>query len=144
MGTKREPSSLVQDDDLQRRARAHPGVVQRAHDFQPGHDAVGAVELAARGLRIEVAADRDGQRTGIGAGAPREDVADAVHLDRHAGLLAPAHELVAPAPVDVGEREAAHAALVGGADFRQVHQGLPEAVGVDLQHGQRKLYTERH
>src|SRR5437016_5346729 len=42
--------------ELERRTRAHTALVQRAHHLEPRHDAVGAVELAARGLRVEMAA----------------------------------------------------------------------------------------
>ena len=47
----------------------------------------------------------------VAAGTAREDVAHAVDGNRAAGLLRPGHEQVAPLAVEVGQRQAAHAAL---------------------------------
>ena len=76
--------------------------------------------------------------------AAREDVADRVDADRAAGLLRPRDEQVACLPVEIGERETAHAALVGRADLREVHQAVPETRTVDAQTGVRRQIVSLH
>ena len=95
VGTKREPSSLVQHATSSGARGARAGVVQRAHDLQPGHDAVGAVELAAVRLRVEVAAHHDRRRGCLAPGAAREHVADRVDPHFEPGFAAPAREALA-------------------------------------------------
>ena len=65
------------------------------------------------------------------ARAPHEDVADLVDGDGHAGLLGPADDEVAALPIEIGQREAANAALRGRADARELHERAPETVTVD-------------
>jgi len=112
--------------DFERRSRAHACVFERAHHFQAGHDAVGAVELAARRLRVEVAADRHRQEIGVGPRSTREDVADGVDFDRHRCLAAPADEAVAPTAILVAQRQPTDAALRCRADARELHEGVPQ------------------
>ncbi|MNT30515.1 hypothetical protein D3C72_1663130 [compost metagenome] len=109
------------------------GVVQAADHFEPREHAVVAVELAARGLRVDVTAGGDGWQRVVAARAAREDVADGVHAHLAAGLARPAREEVAALAVQVGERDAAHAALLGGAELRELHQRVPEALAVHAQ-----------
>ncbi|MNP37646.1 hypothetical protein D3C76_1311050 [compost metagenome] len=97
-------------------------VVERAHHFEAGHDAVAAIELAAGGLGVDVAAGHDGRQGRVAPGAAGEDVADGVDADRAAGLFAPVYEQVASLAVEVGQGQAAYAALGGGAELGQVHQ----------------------
>ena len=117
--------------DLERRVRMHAGVVQRADHFQAGHDAVGAIELAAVRLAVEVAAHDDGRRAAVGAFAAGEYVADAVHAHLQPGLAAPAHEELAAFAVLGRERHATHAALGRGADPGELHERRPEALAFD-------------
>ena len=112
--------------DLDRRFGLDAVIVQAAHHLQPGEDTVVAVELAARGLRVDVAAGDDRRQGVVPAGPAREDVAHGIDLDAAARLLAPADEEVAGLAVQLGEREPAHPALVGGADPGQLHQGIPQ------------------
>ncbi len=131
-GVKRAPSSLVHETISIGFSVAMPRIVQCAHQFQPGQHAVDAVEAAAFGLRVEVAADQHRRGFGIGAGAPREQVAHRIDADRHAGLAAPLRETLAPTPILVGERQAPYAAARGRADFRHLRQAAPEARAVHL------------
>ncbi|MNI32262.1 hypothetical protein D3C73_861690 [compost metagenome] len=107
---------------FQRRLGLHAMVIQRAQHFQPGQHAVVAVELAARGLSVDVAAGHDGGQVVVAARAAREDIADGVHAHVTAGLLYPAHEQVAPLAIQVGQGQAAHAAFFRTAYLRQIHQ----------------------
>jgi hypothetical protein len=58
-----------------------------------------------------------------------------VHAHLAAGLARPAREKVAALAVEVGQRDAADAALLGGAERRQFHQRVPEALAVDAELG---------
>ncbi len=71
-------------------------------------------------------------QVGIASRAAREDVADAV--DGHAATrrLTPLHKKIASLAVKVSEGQAAYAALGRCAELGQVHQGLPQAVAVDV------------
>src|SRR3546814_10605825 len=73
------------------------------------------------------------RQRGIAAGTPGEDVAHPVDGDGAAGLLAPAHEEVAPLAVVVAERQAAVAAGHARTDIRHLHEAVPQAVAVHLQ-----------
>ena len=109
------------------------GVVEGADDLQAGEHAVSAVELAAGGLGIEMAAGHDGRQGWVGTGAAREDVAHLIDLDRAAGLACPAHEQVAALAVHVAQGHAADAAARRGADARQGHQRFPQTRAVNPQ-----------
>jgi hypothetical protein len=63
----------------------------------------------------------------VAAGAAHEDVADLVDGDAQAGFARPAHDQVTALAVELGEGQAAHAALVGAADARQ-RQAVPQAL----------------
>ena len=77
-GTKREPSSLVQTATSIGASVCDAAVVQRAHHLEAGEHAVVAVELAAGGLGVDVAAGDDRRQRGVAPGAAHEDVADRV------------------------------------------------------------------
>jgi hypothetical protein len=100
-------------DDLDRALRLDLEVVERAQDLEPGKQAEHAVELAARPLRVEMAADEHRRQAGIGPLAAQEHVAEPVDGERIPAFLGPALELVANLPVLVGERQAAQAAARG-------------------------------
>ena len=120
-------------DDLDRRFRLDPGVVESAHGLQRGQHPEDPVELAAVGLGVEMAAGGHRGETGIPSRAPREHVAHLVHGDRAAGLLTPGSEEIAPAPVVVGQREPAAASAGQGADLRHLHDARPQARTVNAQ-----------
>ncbi|MCY1225621.1 hypothetical protein D9M72_378210 [compost metagenome] len=130
---RREARALLvgPERNLQRRARDDAQVVERAHDLQAGQHAEVAVELAARGLGVDMAAGGHGARVGVAAGAACEDVADLVDAHVEPGLAAPLHHQVAPFAVGFGQRDAAHAAPGRGADRGEVHQRLPQAGAID-------------
>src|SRR5262249_42023648 len=91
-GEKREPSSLVQATILDRRLGLVADIVERAHDLERRHDAIGAVELATGRLGVEMAAGHDQGQARVAAGPAREDVADPVDPHATPGLLTPADE----------------------------------------------------
>ena len=86
-----------------------------------------AVELAAGGLGVDMAAGHHRRQGGVAPWAAGEDIADAI--DRHgaAGLLAPAHEQVAGLAVEVGQGQAADPAFDGGPELRQLRARLETA-----------------
>ncbi len=114
-----------------RRLRLQLQVIECADHFQPGHHPVAAVELAAGRLGVDMAAGHDRGQGGVTPGAACKDIPDGVDTDAAPGRLAPVHEQVAGLAVEVGERQAAHAAFDGGAELGEVHQRLPQAVAVD-------------
>ncbi len=116
---------------LERALGAHAPVVQRAQHLEAGQHADDAVVLAARELGVEVAAHQHRRQVIVRPGAPREDVADAVHRHRAARLGAPGDEEIAHLLVRVGEGQAAEAARLAGADLAGAHDGGPEARRVD-------------
>ena len=123
------------DGDFQRRFGLHAGVVERAYHFQARQHAVAAVELAASGLGVDVAARHDG-----GSVSSRPARRAKMLPSWSTRTRMPASRIqpvtVAALAVQRGQGQAAVAALGGGADPGQVHQGLPQPVAVD---GQREL-----
>jgi hypothetical protein len=118
---------------LQRRARAQARIVERVQHLQARQHAVVAVETPARGLGVDVAAGGHRRQRVVGARAARKEVADRVHPQRAAELARPGHELLAALAVELGQRQAAHAAARRGTDARQRHEALPQALGVHVQ-----------
>jgi hypothetical protein len=96
---------------LDRRFGLDAVVVQRAHHLQAGQHAVVAVELAAGGLGVDVAAGHDGWQAVVAPGAAHEAVADFVDGDGHAGILSPLQDEVAALFVQVGQGQSAHTTL---------------------------------
>src|SRR5260370_13682490 len=120
-------------DDLDWRLGLVSEIIEGAHQFEPGHDAVGAVDLAAGRLRVGMAAGHHRRQARVPAGPAREDIADLVDADGAAGLLAPADEKPARLAVEIARRKPAHPALRGRPDLRQFHQARPQPLAVDLQ-----------
>ena len=124
-------------DDLDGCVGLVAGAMQGAQRFERGKDAERAVELAAGRLGVEVRAHGDRGQGGVFgavlARPAREHVADLVDRDRAAERLALRLEPVAHLAVEIGQREAADAALWGGADLRGLHQVVPQTLGIDLQ-----------
>src|SRR5205823_12873272 len=94
------------------------------------HDAIGAVELAAGRLGVEVAAGDDRRQVWVAPRAAGKDVADLVNGDAAAGFLAPADKEAARRGVEIAGGEAADATLLGRADLGQLHQARPQALAV--------------
>ncbi|MNM79209.1 hypothetical protein D3C81_911360 [compost metagenome] len=120
---------------LQWRFGFHAQVIERADHLQPGHHSEAAVELAARGLGVDMAAGHHRWQRGVAPGPAGEDVADRIDTNAAPGRFAPGHEQVASLAVEVGQRQAADAALGGGAEAREVHQRLPQTRAVDVPFG---------
>ncbi|MOA04189.1 hypothetical protein D3C78_1237320 [compost metagenome] len=114
-------------------------IVQAAHHFQPGQHAEHAIELAAGRLGVEMAADIDRQSLRVLTGARGEHGSHAVDAHRQARRLAPALEQAAAFRILIRQRAAIIAAGDAGADFRHVHQTVPQTVAID-----RQVFTRRH
>ena len=121
------------EDDLDGRFGLDFLVVQRANHLDAGEDAVIAIELAARGLRVDVAAARDGRKVRVLSRTAHEHVADLVDRDGEASLLRPRHDEIAPLAIEVGQREAAHATLLRSTDASELHERSPETVTIDAE-----------
>ena len=76
-------------DELDRRLGDDVEVVEAAHDLEAGEDPERAVELAARGLAVEVAAAQPRQAARVAALPAPEHVADLVDAHAQASRLAP-------------------------------------------------------
>ena len=137
-GAKRLPSSSVKKATASGRRVRTPGVVEGAHDLEPGEHAEGAVVAAAGADGVDVAAGHDRVERGVGAGPGGDDVADAVDPDGEPEVPHPPDDQLAPAGVLVGEGEAAVAPVPGVA-----HRGEGVEVGqqplpVDRRHASRR------
>ena len=53
-------------------------------------------------------------------------------MNARSGRLAPGDEQIAPSAVEFGQRQALHPALGRGADFRHLHERIPQPLAVDL------------
>ena len=124
--------------DFQRRERLHVGIGERAQYFETRQHAVVAVELAARRLRVDVAAGHHRRQVVAQTRAAREDIADRVDPHAAADLLRPRDKQVACLAVQFRQCEPAHTALVGGADLREFHETVPEPGAIDSQIGGRR------
>ena len=143
---RREARALLvgPDRDLDRRLGLDAVVVERAHDLEAGEHAVVAVELAARGLGVDVAAGDHRRTVGVAAGAPPEDVAD--RIDRSPRARPRAHQATTRSRPwrsrSVSARR--HTPPLGVAPIcREVHQRAPEAVAVDAHAGDRARFARR-
>ncbi|MNJ39689.1 hypothetical protein D3C77_345670 [compost metagenome] len=123
------------DHHLQRRLGFDLQVIEGAHDFQPGQHPKAAIELAAGGLGVDMAAGHHRRQLRVAARTAGENVTDAVDGHRTTGLLGPFDEQVAGLAIKVGQRQAAHPAFDRGAEPGQVHQRLPQAFAVDMPMG---------
>ena len=106
-------------------------IVEGAHHLERRDYAVCAVELAAGGLRVEMAAGKDRPASGVPAGPAGVDVAGRVDADGAAGFPAPGDEQVARLAVQVGERLPVDPSPCRGADARHAHDTFPQPVGID-------------
>ena len=112
-------------DQFDRRFGDDAEIVQAAHYLQPGEDAECAVEFAAAGLAVQMAAEQHRQAGGIAAWASGEHVADLIDPHGQAGGFALGAEFPPAAAVRVGKRQAPDAALRGRANFGEPHQAVP-------------------
>jgi hypothetical protein len=78
-----------------------------------------------------MAAERNSRGGGVAAGAAQVHVADGILLMPQAKSLAPFQEQGARGDVRRRQRQAAVAARRGHADGRDLHQRLPQALGID-------------
>jgi hypothetical protein len=84
---------------------------KRGGDLDRGDHAVGAVEAAAIGLAVDVAAGKNPRRGRPGEFEQAENVADAVDADRKAIVLEPRDKLAARFAVCLSGFHAMHAAV---------------------------------
>eukprot|EP01132_Coremiostelium_polycephalum_P017658 gene17657-biopygen9358 len=92
-----------------------------------------------------MAAGHHRRQLGIAPGPAGEDIADAIDGHGTARFLAPLHKQVAGLAVEVGQGQAADAALGGGAELGEFHQGQPQTIAVDvLMGGLQNVYGSVH
>ena len=107
--------------------------IEGAHHFQACHHAVVAIELATRGLGVNMAARGHGAGLWVGACATAKYIANGIDAHFQTCILEPLHDQIAAAPVFIGQGDAADAAFGGGANLAQVHQRLPQAFAINAQ-----------
>ena len=122
-------------DQHQRRLGLEARLVKRPQHLEPREDAQHTVELAARGLGVQVAAHGDGRQVRAPPRAGGEHVARLVHDHRHSQRIALRPEPVPHAAVVLGQRQAGDAAVRGAADLRRFHETAPQPGCVDLEVG---------
>lgn len=132
------------DGNFERRNRTHVIVIQRAQHFEARQHAIVAIELAARRLRIDMAARHHRRKIVTRARTAREDVADRIHAHGAADFLCPRDKKIAALLVELRQCETAHAALLRRADAREFHQTIPETRTVDAQSGLRRHIMSLH
>ncbi len=103
------------------------GLVQAGQRLQPGHHAVDAVEAAAGGLAVHVAAGQHRGGVGIGAGAAQPQIGGFVDGDLGADLLPPGDDAAAGLAVERRQAGTVDAVAGDGADPGQFHQPVPLA-----------------
>jgi hypothetical protein len=118
--------------DGERAARRDAGIVEALNDLEAGEHAVIAVVAAAGAHRVDMRAGHD-RRHILLALAQGDDVADLVDPHVEAEFAHPGHDEVAALLVVVGQRQAAAAAALDGADLRQPVQPVHQARVVDVQ-----------
>ena len=118
---------------FQRRDGLYAVAVERAHHLQAGEHAVVAIELASRGLGVDMAAGGHGACLWVGACAAAKHIAHFIHAHLQACVAEPLHHLVAAGLVLIGQGDAADAAFGRGPYLGQGHQRLPEAVFINAQ-----------
>ena len=106
-------------------------VIQAPHHLKPRNHAKRAIKLAAGGLAIEMAAQQHRQALGITAFAAGKHIADGINAHGQAQRFAPAAKTIPPRLVHIGQRQALHAALRGGADFGHRHQTIPKPLAIN-------------
>ena len=134
-GAKREPSSLVQLTDAERRVGLDAGVVQRANHFQRRQRAEDAVELAAGRLGVEMRADADRRLRHVAAGAHREHRAQRIDMHLAAGSLAGRRETSRAPACLPAQCQPLDAAFRRAAEFRRLVDRAPEPRRIDLEIG---------
>src|SRR5208282_2290457 len=132
---RREPRAFFvrPNDRLDWGPRLDSEVIQGPQHLKTRHDAIGAIELAAGRLTVEMAACHDRRQRVVGAGTARENIADRVDADRATRLLAPVPEKIARLLVECRQREPAHPTLGRGTDLRHLHEALPQPFAIDLE-----------
>ena len=114
--------------DLDRVPRGGAAVADRLHRLQPGEHAPDAVEAAAHGLAVHVAAGQHRRGLRVRALVPQEQVAHRIDRDGQAQLRGPADQQAARLAVQRREAGAVHAVAGNGADPRHSHQPVPVPV----------------
>src|SRR5215510_11840367 len=102
-------------------ARADVEIVQGAYEFEAAENTQYAVELAARRLGVEMAADIDRQSIGIGALTAEEHVAHGIDAHDKPGLLAPGLKQAPAFRILVSQRLAVVAATDTRTDPGHLH-----------------------
>ena len=114
-------------------------VVQRTHDLKAREHAVVAVEFAARGLGIDVAARGDGGQGVVQTCPACEQIADGVDADGASRGARLRNKEIAALAIKIGEGQAADTALGGRTDLGKAHQRIPKALSVDAKRADERI-----
>jgi len=114
--------------------------LQRAHDFQAGHDAETSVEFSTGGLGVDMASCGDRCEIRVVPRPTAEDISDLVYAYAQAGIFHPTDNQIPGFAVQWRERQAAIPAFRGGADCGEVHQRLPQPWSIDFQGGNGRVH----
>ncbi|MND93920.1 hypothetical protein D3C80_861220 [compost metagenome] len=135
--TRLEPRAFLIGEigDLDCAPRGDACRIERADNRNPGKHAQHAIKLAARHLRVEMAADHQRRQRRIGPFPPREHVADSIDSYRQPRLLRPVTEQVTSFAVRIRKRGPETATALRRADRTHRHDIRPEALGVDFRRG---------
>ena len=117
-------------DEQQRRIGFVAEIVKRAHNFQTAEHAEDPIELATRGLRIQMTAKSYGRDIASLTRPDSKHVADLIDQDGAAECLALAAEPVPHPAIMIGQRKTADAALFRATDPRCLQKAVPEALRV--------------
>ncbi len=106
-------------------------IVQRSHHLEAREHSVYTIELATRGLGVQVTGQEYRVRIALGACTDSEQVARLV--DRHLAvrLGGPAHEQVPARPVLLGQGLPIATTTRGRTHLGHVHQGIPQTICID-------------
>ena len=107
--------------------------MQGPQGFERTQNTQHAIELAARGLGVQMRAHGDGKCLGVLAGAGGEHIADRVDFHLAAQGFALRLEPITHLFVFIRDGEPLDAAFGRAAEFGGVHQHIPQALRVDGQ-----------
>src|SRR5262245_12218900 len=99
--------------------------------LERGQHAIGAIELAASRLAINVRTHEQWREVRLAAFERQKQVCDSVDGRLEANTLCPCHQRCPCLDLFLGQSQPAHATLGRGSKLRKIHQALPKAIPVN-------------
>jgi hypothetical protein len=119
--------------------RGDPAILQRSHDLDRGQRPEVAVEVAARGHRVDVGAEKDRPQRSLSAFAPTKDISGRIDAGLEPCRSHQLHYVFAAGDVGVGVRHTADpvdkCACCGSPVHAQRFDRLLQACGIDAHDG---------